>query len=476
MPLKIEPTSFEMPDDKMTYGDFVIRFEHKFIRNIYTSEQIKQSDYLKCLENYYKAYQKFISISIGFLSMFNNYNRNYEINVETSEFIEESFANDIIDELKTWVMQAEIKNALKTSFGKVPKFNLKIYAFVYDWLIYFPKSGRQYESFTTGSFFVNTHHLIKMKVHLHHSRITGRIIGYGHDFCNARGRENNMEIPVIAHNLFGFDLHYFIKGFIASAWCSKELNINFSKVIGEVKFIDSLKYYQKSLAELARTLTEEGKGAIKNLTEQFFNQHHFFSNIWVLLNSEKKKKGLEVVSEGKDIIPYELIIGMESFFLMPEKNFWEKTDFFSDLKQSTVSDENYEHSKYLYHTLKMRNLGDMNDLYNAQDVILLCEIIKSRFQMMNDKYGFNPRKCNSASSMSSCIEIEMSRVILALPTKLDHVEIFQQTVTGGFSSVNTRVAFDTQILLPNLDDKTNVENNPLNKDFHCKVAYNLAVF
>ena len=101
MPLKIEPTSFEMPDDKMTYGDFVIRFEHKFIRNIYTSKQIKQSDYLKYLENYYKAYQKFISISIGFLSMFNNYNRNDEINVETSEFIEESFANDTIDELKS---------------------------------------------------------------------------------------------------------------------------------------------------------------------------------------------------------------------------------------------------------------------------------------------------------------------------------------------------------------------------------------
>ena len=201
-----------------------------------------------------------------------------------------------------------------------------------------------------------------MKVHLHHSRITGRIIGYGYDFCNARGRENNMEIPVIAHNLFGFDLHYFIKGFIASAWCSKELNINFSKVIGEVKFIDSLKYYQKSLAELARTLTEEGKGAVKNLTEQFFNQHHFFSNIWVFLNSEKKKKDLEVVSEGKDIIPYELIIGRESFFLMPEKVFWEKTDFFIDLKQSAVNDENYEHSKYLYDTLKMRNLGDMNDL------------------------------------------------------------------------------------------------------------------
>ena len=253
MPLKFEPTSFEMPDDEMTYGDFVIRFEHKFIRNIYTIEQIKQSDDLKCLENHYKTYQKFISILIGLLTLFNNYNINDEVNIKTSEFIEESFANDVIDKLKNRVMQTEIKNALKTSFSRVPKFNLKIYAFDYDWLVYFPKSGIQYETFTTNSFFVNALHLVKMKVYLHHSHITGKIIGYTHDFCNARVKENNMEIPVIAHNLFGFDLYYFIKGYIASAWCSKELKIgennltqiNFFNIAGEIKFTDSLKYYQK---------------------------------------------------------------------------------------------------------------------------------------------------------------------------------------------------------------------------------------
>ena len=75
---------------------------------------------------------------------------------------------------------------------------------------------------------------------------------------------------------------------------------------------------------------------------------------------------------------------------------------------------------------KMRNLGNMNDLYNAQDVILLCEIIENHFQAMNNTYGYNPRKCNSASSMSSCIEREMSRIILALPTKLEHVEILRK--------------------------------------------------
>ena len=166
---------------------------------------------------------------------------------------------------------------------------------------------------------------------------------------------------------------------------------------------------------------------------------------------------------------------MESFFIKPENRFWEKTEFFSELKQSAVNDEDYENSKYLYQTLKMRNLGDLNDLYNAQDVILLCEIIENRFQAMQDAFGFNPRKCNSASSMSAAIEREMSKIILALQTKCDHVKIFEQMVEGSFSSVNTRFAFDSQILLPNLTHNINVENNPMNKDFNYKVVYNLKI-
>ena len=72
----------------MTYGDFIIRFEHKFIRNIYTINQVKKSHYLQTLENYFEIYQKFASISIGLLSMFNNYNKNDKINTEVSDFIE----------------------------------------------------------------------------------------------------------------------------------------------------------------------------------------------------------------------------------------------------------------------------------------------------------------------------------------------------------------------------------------------------
>ena len=118
----------------------------------------------------------------------------------------------------------------------------------------------------------------------------------------------------------------------------------------------------------------------------------------------------------------------------------------------------------------MRNLGDMNNLYNTQDVILLCEIIENRFQLMHDKYGFNPRKCNSASSLSDSIDKDLSKVIIVIPTTNKIIDVFEQTLTGGFSCINTHLAFDTEVLLPNSTEKT---EDYLNKDYNYKACYRL---
>ena len=40
-------------------------------------------------------------------------------------------------------------------------------------------------------------------------------------------------------------------------------------------------------------------------------------------------------------------------------------------------------------------------------------------------------------------------------------------------SVNRRLAFDSQILLPDLAGKIDLENNPMNKNFNYRVVYNL---
>ena len=148
-PLKVEPTNYQTPDDEMTFGDFTIRYKHKFLRTIYTKEQIDYSSDVKDLQSYYKTFQKFIHISIGLLSMLNHYNKNDTLNYEVQEFIQDIFNDDPIDDIKNHIMKTEIKNPLSTSYKKVPKFNLKIYTFVYDELLYFPKSDIQYETFTT---------------------------------------------------------------------------------------------------------------------------------------------------------------------------------------------------------------------------------------------------------------------------------------------------------------------------------------
>ena len=102
--------------------------------------------------------------------------------------------------------------------------------------------------------------------------------------------------------------------------------------------------------------------------------------------------------------------------------------------------------------LKIRDLSNLNDLYNVQDLILLLEIMENRFQAMYEKSRDNPRKCNSASTLSGCIQLEQSKIILALLSNNSVMKVFEKTLTGGFSCVNTRLSFDTELLMPNLTE------------------------
>ena len=459
MPLNSVFSSPAKSDLEMYYADYIVRYEYKFLKNLLTKAQLESSRHLKTLESYYEVFESFIHHCIEIYRLLNNANLKLkDVSSDVIEFLENKFQDECYDYafIKDEIMLTDIENVIKHCGNSIPKFRLKIYAYVYNELVQFPL-GIDYDCLTSKNFFQHVHNQITHKVHLHHSHITGQIIGYSHSFCNKQVLElERPEIPCIAHNLFGFDFWFFMKGFSTTSWCSAQLaaggtnltDLNFANLKSEIKFIDSLKYYQRSLAELTSSMDkEEIDNSKKNMT-LFLKNHHYFSTIWSFLPPTKQTEILKITCEGKGVIPYGLVRNLDSFFQTPEKDFWEKTDFYSELKQKHITDEEFENSKFLHQTLKMRNLGDLNDLYNAQDVILLCELIENRFQFMQDKYGFNPRKCNSASSLSRCIEREMSRVIISFPTNVEHLEIFEKTITGGFSCVNTKLAFDTTILLP----------------------------
>ena len=43
--------------------------------------------------------------------------------------------------------------------------------------------------------------------------------------------------------------------------------------------------------------------------------------------------------------------------------------------------------------------------------------------------------------------MDKSKCYVALPIDAEHVKIFEKALTGGFSCINTRLAFDTETLL-----------------------------
>ena len=63
----------------------------------------------------------------------------------------------------------------------------------------------------SDKFLSNMIAIVKNQTVNHHSHVTGKIIGYAHDFCNQKCKENYHTIPVIAHNRFRFDVFLFFK-------------------------------------------------------------------------------------------------------------------------------------------------------------------------------------------------------------------------------------------------------------------------
>ena len=135
------------------------------------------------------------------------------------------------------------------------------------------------------------------------------------------------------------------------------------------------------------------------------------------------------MSSGKGTIPYELITEYGSLDIVPDNgDFFIPHNFCSSLKDTVLSDEEYENMKEFYKTMKSKNLGGLNKIYNFQDTIILCEIFEQRSSCLQEIFKYNPRKCNSVSSFSGCVHRDKSKCCIALPTDTDHVRVFEKTL------------------------------------------------
>ena len=129
------------------------------------------------------------------------------------------------------------------------------------------------------TFIENLKDIMNNGTHVHHSHITGEIIGYGHSCCNQKVWGNYPNITVVAYNLFRLTF-FLLKGLRAGVWRTRDIfiggknptDINFANRGNQVMFLDIIKYFQQSLAALAKSLTNSEKSAISRKCEKFIKK------------------------------------------------------------------------------------------------------------------------------------------------------------------------------------------------------------
>ena len=250
--------------------------------------------------------------------------------------------------------------------------------------------------------------------------------------------------------IISLDLIFFVlKGLRASIWETTEIfiggknpsDVNFAIVQNQVRFIDTTKYYQQSLAGLAASTTDIERENVRK------NCRRFLAEKLMFLNKEQEKWMLDYLSLGKGMIPYQMITDFNSLEIKPKDGFFDQKYFCSSLKEKDITTEEYQNIKKFFTLLRLKTLGDMNRIYNFQDTLILCEIFEQRANMLEKRFKFNPRKWNSASSFSGYVQRNKSKCAIVMSRDAEIIRVFEKTLIGGYSCVNTRMAFDTEIFL-----------------------------
>ena len=304
----------------------------------------------------------------------------------------------------------------------------------------------------SDDFLTKIHLFIQDTAVVHHDHVSGKIFGRAHDSCNKAVQLAIKTLPicVFAHNANKFDIKFIIAGINLSEWGTANINLTGkssasveSVQIGyEVVFRDSLKFFQDSLDNLGKSASADEVMGIKKDTLRFVKNHSYLSKVFDKLSVGEKLEGLELLTK-KGAIPYDLFrTGGE----LSCAEFPPIQSFISSLKMKNIDESDYENVKKIWNVFQLRNLDDLNALYNASDVIIMANVVNKRLHKLFHLFGYEPKHFASTTGFSSAALAKHSRQIITNPQNNDVLMAFENAVRGGYSAVMQRLSFDTSII------------------------------
>ena len=267
-----------------------------------------------------------------------------------------------------------------------------------------------------------------------HCHFTGQYRGAAHNSCNLQCRKP-LILPVIFHNLQGYDAHLFIKqlsavkGELNCIPSTEEKYISFSKKIKvdeyksrktgemvtlnfEIRFIDSFKFLQTSLANLVGNLQPDD-----------------FQN-----TREIMKDNVDLLTR-KGVYPYDYVSSIEK---LSETQLPAQEKFYSKLNDEDVSEEDYQHAQNVWNTFKCQTIRDYHDLYLKSDVLLLADVFESFRKTCLKHYSLDPAHYYTSPGLAWDACLKETGQQLELLHDYDMLMMFERGIRGGITHIAKR--------------------------------------
>ena len=282
-----------------------------------------------------------------------------------------------------------------------------------------------------------------------HCHITGKFRGSAHQECNLelRIKPEDTKIPVIFHNLRGYDSHFIMQQIeeIAKkhAYTNKKgekqnLNINaISNNMGKymafmlgnhLTFIDSFQFMSSSLDKLVSNLPKE---AFKYTSEEFTG------------------KDLSLMSQ-KGVYPYD---HMDSFEKFDQTELPTKDQFYSILNDQHITNDEYDHARKVWKTFNIKTMGEYHDLYLKSDVLLLADVFENFRKTCLQYYKLDPCHYFTSPGLSWDAMLKMTNIKLELMTDVDMFQFIDKGMRGGVSYIANRHGKDMDKYMKEYDEK-----------------------
>ena len=266
-----------------------------------------------------------------------------------------------------------------------------------------------------------------------HCHITGKYRGSAHMDCNLQLRINpkQIKIPVIFHNLRGYDSHFIMQEIGAIVKNNtytkneKEIKMDINAIPNNMEkymafmlgnhltFIDSFQFMSSSLDKLVSNLPAE---ALKYTNKRF------------------RKEKFKLMTR-KGIYPYDY---MDSFEKFNKTELPTKEEFYSILNNEHISDEDYSHAQKVWNTFQLQTMGEYHNLYLKSDILLLADVFENFRKTCLQYYKLDPCHYFTSPGLSWDAMLKMTNIQLELMTDIDMFQFIEKGMRGGISYIANR--------------------------------------